>query len=685
MQQNRLLKEYQGAAKVKVMPPLDMHEIETIVKQGKDENIPFRFGVGFDTHITLADGEWRSVKNGRLWTMTFASKGAYSINFVFNDFYLPEGAELYISNEKVDMLYGPVTSKENTENGHFLTDLIKGDKVTIYLFEPSNKINKTRLTIKRVVHAYKNMFSDAAYGRVGNSGNCNNNVACFPAWSQEANAVALVLLSNGTEWCSGSLLMTTNQSFRPYFLSAFHCIDKNHNNELSTTEISDAENWMFKFQYKMSSCSGGSVTSGITYNRATFRAAWNNTDFALMELRNSLIGDSRVSWLGWDRSGNTPSSGTGIHHPSGDVMKISFDNQQLQISSWGGVNNHWLLNFDDGVVEHGSSGSPLFDQNKRVIGQLHGNQNYNSGLSYCEQYRAEYGQFHRSWIGGGTNNTRLSNWLNPTGSVVMTTNTSRAPILSGPSTICNQSTYNIANLPQGASVQWSTSNSNLQLISGQGDSTAVFKKNYNGNCTIEVNISVEGATIPLEKTVWVGNVLPLNLRATDMTTGNIVYAICRNQPTAVRAKHIGGQAFINNWQWTGSNVVIENLYPSSDVSLRPLSDNITVKLRAHNSCGWTEWADLGLGVMPCGAWYMAVFPNPANNFINIALTSTGKSKNIDISKGYQIQLWQNYNLIKTIRTKSLQTEIPISSLKTGYYYVVVVINGKKYKQQFFKQ
>ncbi|RRD69574.1 T9SS C-terminal target domain-containing protein [Tannerella forsythia] len=342
------------------------------------------------------------------------------------------------------------------------------------------------------------MFSDMAYGQVGSSGSCNNNVACFPAWSKESDAVALVLLSNGTEWCSGSLLMTANQSFRPYFLSAFHCIDTDiPKGSLSSSEISNAENWMFKFQYKMSSCSGGYATSGVTYNRATFRAAWNNTDFALMELRNSPAGDPRFSWLGWDRSGNTPTSGTGIHHPSGDVMKISFDNQQLQTSSWGGNNNHWLLSFDNGVVEHGSSGSPLFNQNKRVVGQLHGNQNYNSARPYCEQFRAEYGQFHRSWTGGGTNSTRLSNWLDPNGSGVMTTNTSKYPTLIGPMTICNQPnyTYTIKNLPQGATVQWSSSNNSMTLQSGQGTATALFRQTGFTNAEIRAAVRFNGATI----------------------------------------------------------------------------------------------------------------------------------------------------------------------------------------------
>ncbi len=351
LQQNRLLKEHRRVAKIKAMPPLDIQKIASARQQEKDDNVPFRFGEGFDTHITLADGEWTDRESGRLWTMAIESKGAYSINFVFNDFYLPEGAELYISNEEGDMLYGPVTSKVNTENGHFLTDLIKGDKVTIYLFEPSNKRNESQLTIKRVVHAYLDL-----YGNLDRSLDCNNNIACFPVWSKESDAVALVLLSNGAELCSGSLLMTANLSFRPYFLSAFHCIDTDlPNGSLSSSEISNAENWMFKFQYKMSSCSGGHVTSGVTYNRATFRAAWNNTDFALMELRNSPAGDSRFSWLGWDRSGNTPTSGTGIHHPSGDVMKISFDYNSLSsntsIISWKGgisspVNTHWIVGLD---------------------------------------------------------------------------------------------------------------------------------------------------------------------------------------------------------------------------------------------------------------------------------------------------------------------------------------------------
>jgi len=387
------------------MPKFNKQTLLDEDEANKGFDIPFRFGKGFDTNITLSDGEWTDVENGRLWSMEFESDSAYSINFVFNDFYLPEGAELYITNKDETMLYGPVTSKQNTENGFFLTDLVQGDNVTIYLFEPADKQGLAKLTVKRVVHAYRNLCSNFIHGNSGNSGICNNDIDSFPEWDLESDAVALVLLQGGNELCSGSLLMTADQSFRPFFLTAFHCIDADLNGSLSNTEKSDAQNWMFKFQYKRSTYTGNSQTSGITYNGAAFRAAWNNSDFALMEMNNSPASDTRFSWLGWDRSGNTPTSGTGIHHPSGDVMKISFEEDSFQVSSWGSTNNHWLLNFNSGVVEHCSSGSPIFNQDRRVVGQLHGNQNYNPNISYCSQTRAEYGRFNLSWTGGGTNDT----------------------------------------------------------------------------------------------------------------------------------------------------------------------------------------------------------------------------------------------------------------------------------------
>ena len=689
LQQNRLLKEHRRVAKIKAMPPLDIQKIASARQQEKDDNVPFRFGEGFDTHITLADGEWTDRESGRLWTMAIESKGAYSINFVFNDFYLPEGAELYISNEEGDMLYGPVTSKVNTENGHFLTDLIKGDKVTIYLFEPSNKRNESQLTIKRVVHAYENMFSDMAYGQIGSSGNCNNNVACFPAWSKESDAVALVLLSNGTEWCSGSLLMTANQSFRPYFLSAFHCIDTDiPKGSLSSSEISNAENWMFKFQYKMSSCSGGYATSGVTYNRATFRAAWNNTDFALMELRNSPAGDSRFSWLGWDRSGNAPTAGTGIHHPSGDVMKISFDNDLITETAAGSTNSgttHWFVDIDNGTLEHGSSGSPLFNPQKKVIGQLH---NGYPGCNSSKQFW--YGCFHRSWAGGGTNSTRLSNWLDPNGSGVITTNTSKSPTVSGPSSVCDQATYTVENLPAGAIVEWSVSNPNVATISNNGV-LQVTNQTF-ALTNVEANIFTGGNEFTIRKERVMTGQPKFEIQPLGYSGSNFASFFLTPQ-----GEYGDLQSIPLNYRWSYTKIdgsgytLIGDYQNTSFLNIEPVvtfpgpgTYMITVQIT-----GYPCYIPLVRYKHSCGSNFFTLSPNPATDEVTLQLMETDEVSGLSVlstdRSAYEIQIWSGMRMLRSFRTDQPTFQIPMAGLPAGLYFVRVVKDGQTYTQKLIKK
>jgi V8-like Glu-specific endopeptidase len=109
-------------------------------------------------------------------------------------------------------------------------------------------------------------------------------------------------------------------------------------------------------------------------------------------------------------------------------MKISFDNNSLisnsseiewidgngNIISTSPINTHWVVVFDNGTAEGGSSGSPLFNTNKRVIGQLHG------GYSGCAPIEKDYGRFDKSWTGGGTNDTQLKYWLDPLNTNPMT-------------------------------------------------------------------------------------------------------------------------------------------------------------------------------------------------------------------------------------------------------------------------
>lgn len=456
------------AAKVKVMPAFDSEKLRKEDEEMKGEDVPYRFGKGFDVSYTLSDGEWEYVEDGRLWSLSFESKGALSLNYIFDDFYLPDGASLYVENEDKTVLYGPVTSdiiiqKRST----FLTDVIAGEQSTIYLYEPENQINESKLTIKRVVHGYRGTYVDKNYGTVGASSSCNIDVACYPYYENESNAVGLTLLASGTEWCSGAMLMDTEYSFKPYFLTAFHCLDLDENSSLSTGEITASENWMFKFCFKKTTCNGNVLATSYTYNKADFCSAWNTSDFALLKIKGAVSQNTALTWLGWDKRNNvTPTRGIGIHHPAGDVMKISIEEDQVSSDYVPAISNFlWKVEYDNGIVQGGSSGSPLLNQDKRVVGQLYGCIEHTNP---CYQTECVYGKFHESWSGGGSASTRLSNWLDPQNINVDTMNGQQylgEIYIVGDSIIgYTTKSFSLANLPSGLTVDWSISDSYYQSL-----------------------------------------------------------------------------------------------------------------------------------------------------------------------------------------------------------------------------
>lgn len=394
------------------LPDFDLQamQAEDAINDSKFDR-PWRFGKEFMVNYNLNNsGKWTTLENGdRIWQIRFKSEGAITMNFLFEDFYLPRGGTIYLYNNSKSALLGAYDHNQNNSERTLGTWLIDGDDVWIEYFEPAKERGNGVLQIGRVVHGYRSQSQFTQQRGLNDSGACNLDVDCeidadLETFKNHNKKGVVMLISGSSGFCSGSLINNTSNDGTPYVLTANHC-------------GSNPTNWAFRFNWispnpvcaTTQNSTNGSTTQ--TMSGAQTRASRQQSDFHLVELNNAIPGAWDVVWNGWDNSDVPPSKTFGIHHPSGDIMKVCVDNDApYHANNPGQV--WWLDSWDTGVTEPGSSGSPLFDDNGRIIGQLWGGAAACSGTSNNGQYDY-YGRFGISWDTGTTASTRLRDWLDP--------------------------------------------------------------------------------------------------------------------------------------------------------------------------------------------------------------------------------------------------------------------------------
>ena len=124
-----------------------------------DKYTPFRFGAPFDVNYNLDNsGEWEEMEHGSIWRLSITSESAYSINLLYDRFILPDGAEMFVYDTKMNTVLGAFTSANNKEHETFSTAPTKGDVTIIEDFEPYDVEFYGEISINRVGHAYKDVF-----------------------------------------------------------------------------------------------------------------------------------------------------------------------------------------------------------------------------------------------------------------------------------------------------------------------------------------------------------------------------------------------------------------------------------------------------------------------------------------------------------------------------------------------
>ncbi len=404
-----------------VVSPLDLDKLQQEDLVDEQNGIPPRFGYPEKVTINLEEeGVWQNLSDGsRIWRVRIISPDALSINLLYDKFYMPEGGKLFIYATDKGSSIGAFTSRNNKENPSigFATGLVFSNDITVEYHEPSAVKGRGVLSISHVVSGYR-LISQMMQESLNSSGFCQINVNCPEGanWQNEKRAIAMILVG-GIRWCSGSLINTTANDKSPYFLTADHCTS-NYGDAITSPNLSS---FSFYWMYEDPACPPSPIGPPIySTSGAIILSNYSTSDFSLLRLDEDPIDLTNFTpyYLGWDSRNMPGTGGVGIHHPSGDVKKIS--TYTVTPSSTGYLSNtpspsqtHWRMIWSKGTTEGGSSGSPLINSSKYVIGQLHG------GYSSCSAQTAAdwYGKISYSWLNNNATDPRrrLKDWLDPIG------------------------------------------------------------------------------------------------------------------------------------------------------------------------------------------------------------------------------------------------------------------------------
>lgn len=383
-------------------------EDEEMLRQHKIRRVGIRRDLPVPISVqqgTPSHGEWIDLGiEGQVWIVTLESDEALMTRVHLQDVRVPAGSRFWVyATDDPDQVVGPISARAfRSESDHWTASLF-ASRVTVELDLPSSASRQdVELRVSEIVHGYVPL--EDLTPELPKVDTCYNDASCDATWNDEQDGVALILVVTplGMVQCTGCLMNDYDgDTWVDYFLTANHCLSGNSTNLGQQTAASTMEfYWFFQTPY----CNGpppplGSVPHTTGGADLIYREpAATGNDAALVRARMESPGG--IFFMGWTTSSPPVGEDTaGIHHPDGTFSRISYGD----IS--GSTADYWLNVWNSGSTEGGSSGSPLMNSARRVIGQLYGGNASCSTMSepdYYGRWNVTYPNVRRWFELGGT-------------------------------------------------------------------------------------------------------------------------------------------------------------------------------------------------------------------------------------------------------------------------------------------
>ncbi|MDR1718688.1 MAG: S1 family peptidase [Dysgonamonadaceae bacterium] len=391
----------------------------------------FRFAYKFYTDIERGkDGTTHLLPDGtKVWQVGIRSAGAYSINVLFSEFHIPEGAKLFLYNSTRTCIVGSFTHENNADDGLLPVRPVMGDELIVEYSEPPYVAFEGRLKIAEVNHDYRNLF---AYEPKTDQSDflCMPDVVCRVPDDPNIRS-ALLLIINGDMACSGTLLNNASGDGCPYVLTASHCLNDNFRTRDPNDYVNAAGTIVSFFNYKRTVCATDFKMKGVeemSLAGSSSVCIIDTCDIALIRLNDTPPDYYMPYYAGWDitynqtnkRQENAPF--TSLHYPGASVLKYGQCTQALPLTSFTVAlsnnvrfltSSHWRVNaWQTGATAGGSSGSGLFNHDGRLIGALSGGSSECVGVNPTNLSDFYFALF-KGWEYGDEEAGRLRHFLDP--------------------------------------------------------------------------------------------------------------------------------------------------------------------------------------------------------------------------------------------------------------------------------
>ena len=651
----------------------------------------YRIGLASTVNITpLNSGIWSTLPNGdRKWQLVVKSSGAEALSFLFETFKLYGASTLVITDLNGKLVHNPLTSDDVESHFRQHAALCFGDELLLTLIEP--KYTQTsELFLDRVMYNYRST-GNPNFQKINESDPCEINVNCSPVgdlWQDEKKGVARILVVEGNSggYCTGSLINNTSQDCKPYFLTALHC-------GVSATTANMTQ-WKFYFKYEAPSCTNPStagtlddyfITGCIRIADSGDNGGDSGSDFLLVKLGSSTNEATTITnlksanfsayWNGWNANTTATTGGVGIHHPAGDIKKISTFSGSTISAGWNGngLSSHWRQSWSSnsnghGVTEGGSSGSPLFNNSQGyIIGTLTG------GSSSCNSPTSQdyYGKMSYHWTSNGTTNAeRLKPWLDPTNSGVLTLAGSANPCSSstGPCSASSTTCDEYINTVQLNTIN----NTSACSVGGYGNylstSTNLIKGNqYSITVTPDLLSQTGSAFTDDEIAVWIDYNNDSDFSDAGEQVGYVLV----------------GTGWSNVFTFTVPTSAVSSavrmrvrISYSTDGAIVPCGQSTYGEVEDYTVNITTSVASLLDNELSA----ITIYPNPSSDILNIDLSSaTEKVKSISI-----VDI--TGKLIQTIDVlENTNISLNVSSLASGLYHVMISSASNSIVRQVVKK